>query len=1223
MLRQQLTGTFPETAPKLPRRPSNEVLIEKWSLKDRLSKRTLRLEVAEVDPQPSSSTVDSVGLKRLSAVPEKNNVESIDIEKAISLLQELKKFATPTELVALHRALLPTKETETVKSPSSSPLDERSPPLTAARRRSVLPPGLATRGGAAEDVLRKPNGARSPPASSRPAKQDDWFPHQPAGAQNSLAALDLADDGANPVTTRPVTPTETTYGHNGVYQHGTLRVMNGAASPVPSVRHAPAVEAAREELRLDNKPSLQSRASIDVMSAKTSKDSRAVRDRIANLEKTGQYEAPLGSKVINSASVADQAAHRCNPIASARAIGRPAYYENDPRPQQELSQNRDSIRTPEVTETDASGPERRAMLNFASCLKSANDGDGHEGSDVARTVAHARLDSGANKNVPAHSSARSSQEHLWSNTKAHTKISQKVDSGYSSDISIQALKSHASHHGTPVTTTSPMPDSTRDPNAKQEKASTGTESPRLAGELQASLESQPRTLEDLIESAVVPNQIMKEPKSSQGSHTFVWDEEADTALPSIPITNTATTLTTIRDRLGGKSQKKLQKTMPPSVKYRRKLEAERKKQAKITDQFDQPPPMSDIAFSAEDLQKAAEMLGDCEPNADQVLERPAQSPLRRSRSQSWDRRRDNGPKMTTDDSPKTESTWRSRLRSKSQSRSKSKPRPSVADDSDCAESTGHHASLPTREEVRILIGSSIHTDFYPSSEPVEPANTLVSPIEVKHTSMPPIITASQHKRSTSRSSIDRMKSRSVSGMTEAAASELARAKSKDRMGPTPDRPRTVTPTRSSPKASAFTSSGEGDLPSWHGKAEFPSSRSAHRNSLYAESIPPLPELPPGVEAKALKDGEVVVKTVKNSLRASMLTAARSSLVSSVCGSVEGEPLSGPGPAQTAVHDLPDLPLQRSSGESSSRPGSTSYANKDTMQQADDETSRATTPPTLNTKPAQPASPTQSGWEAQAKLWRQRRLSIGATLGKAIPDKEDEQPSIVGQATATSTPDPASPAIVVTRYVTPLSVDNQSRQNLGRHKKDQASVHAESYIELIGKENRPSKEDDSRSNSAISTQGSFVSSYDELPPVHQPQVRNSDVASTTTFTAPSSRVRPGSGKWHSYSPQPASDAERSRAISLAKLTGEHHDSSSAQSPFYALQQHPESPSKSTDSLLDRYSGGLGYNWHRDSGFNGSAGTRVSGGQPSSKKGVPMSEAFGLDLSDVPVILRKVL
>ncbi|KAK5040633.1 hypothetical protein LTR16_011834, partial [Cryomyces antarcticus] len=63
-------------------------------------------------PSPNNSSIavhGNTGGSRLSLVPE---TQSIDVEAAIAILQELRKKASPEDLVALHKALLPTKEVD-------------------------------------------------------------------------------------------------------------------------------------------------------------------------------------------------------------------------------------------------------------------------------------------------------------------------------------------------------------------------------------------------------------------------------------------------------------------------------------------------------------------------------------------------------------------------------------------------------------------------------------------------------------------------------------------------------------------------------------------------------------------------------------------------------------------------------------------------------------------------------------------------------------------------------------------------------------------------------------------------------------------------------------------------------------------------------------------------------------------------------------------------------
>ncbi|TKA43716.1 hypothetical protein B0A49_13397, partial [Cryomyces minteri] len=191
-------------------------------------------------PNTSSIAVDgNTGGSRLSLVPE---TQSIDVEAAIAILQELRKKASPEDLVALHKALLPTKDVDHVVSPTAPEIEEFMDHNAAAvsRRRSMLVPGLATRGGPDNDVLRKP----IPPMPLSSPETDSQRPHseQPMWPNNiasvspltHLAALDLANDRRQLFEERASTPSDINYSHIGALRLGSLHITNGAASPEPS-----------------------------------------------------------------------------------------------------------------------------------------------------------------------------------------------------------------------------------------------------------------------------------------------------------------------------------------------------------------------------------------------------------------------------------------------------------------------------------------------------------------------------------------------------------------------------------------------------------------------------------------------------------------------------------------------------------------------------------------------------------------------------------------------------------------------------------------------------------------------------------------------------------------------------------------------------------------------------------------------------------------------------
>ncbi|KAI4203456.1 MAG: hypothetical protein LQ350_001794 [Teloschistes chrysophthalmus] len=108
----------------------------------------------------------------------------------------------------------------------SSPIDEDKHPdslKSPIRRRSLYTPGIATR--SPEDILRK----LPPPEHCTPQATRDYY-YNPAFPQSSplsrLANLKSSPNGRS-------TPVDLDYAHLGALKLGTLRVTNGAVSPIP------------------------------------------------------------------------------------------------------------------------------------------------------------------------------------------------------------------------------------------------------------------------------------------------------------------------------------------------------------------------------------------------------------------------------------------------------------------------------------------------------------------------------------------------------------------------------------------------------------------------------------------------------------------------------------------------------------------------------------------------------------------------------------------------------------------------------------------------------------------------------------------------------------------------------------------------------------------------------------------------------------------------------
>lgn len=149
------------------------------------------------------SNSSSSGLLSLRSTESQN----LDSEDTIMLAEQIKHRAYHDNLAAENHVSTPVDEDRHVES-MMAPL----------RRKSLYTPGIATRD--PSDILQKP---------SKPSTDHDYYydPTRPETSPLShLAALDVGEDGRS-------TPCDLHYSQLGGLQLGTLRVMNGASSPVP------------------------------------------------------------------------------------------------------------------------------------------------------------------------------------------------------------------------------------------------------------------------------------------------------------------------------------------------------------------------------------------------------------------------------------------------------------------------------------------------------------------------------------------------------------------------------------------------------------------------------------------------------------------------------------------------------------------------------------------------------------------------------------------------------------------------------------------------------------------------------------------------------------------------------------------------------------------------------------------------------------------------------
>lgn len=136
--------------------------------------------------------------------------QAVDSQESAMIVEQIKQKAYHDSLAAQNHVSSPVDEDRHVDSV-----------MAPLRRKSLYTPGIATRN--ASDILQKP---------PKPSTDHDYYydPSRPETSPLSdLAALKVGEDGRS-------TPCNLHYSQLGGLQLGTLRVTNGASSPVPGDR---------------------------------------------------------------------------------------------------------------------------------------------------------------------------------------------------------------------------------------------------------------------------------------------------------------------------------------------------------------------------------------------------------------------------------------------------------------------------------------------------------------------------------------------------------------------------------------------------------------------------------------------------------------------------------------------------------------------------------------------------------------------------------------------------------------------------------------------------------------------------------------------------------------------------------------------------------------------------------------------------------------------------
>jgi hypothetical protein len=1342
-LKQQLKQSFPETKRKLSldsfRRGSSDSVnsTDTMGVKDRYPAAILTTALgASNGSARSSPTTMSPLARQLSVVHE---TPGIDIASAIHLLQELKKTASPEELVALHRALLPLREEAAAGEPSPSRADLPGSGIQrSSRRNSKLPPGLNTRGEPGEDLLKRlGDDVRRPRASVYRVGSEEHLTQRTYSGGSARA--NHRDDAE-----RSETPSdEDGYLHPGAYKSGTLRITNGAASPDPARMLQNLIVPEVQEDDHDQTPiAPNARDLYPDCPTPAGTESFPGAFRVLHSERRTTSGRPLppppppdsrrGSNASDASELqfpsydqgADEEAFPAD-RATPDHVDEPTPFNETPSfvlsdpPRTRQSRSNGSPLSIDVSNAQYENKVSlqdapTTIAQFATRLSTVYSEDLTDEEPLGTpTDAWAKLTGEPRLLGPR--GPRSNQS-LKSPLKSPRPASMsQIDSGYGSTSEISSQRYAPSQDA-------PRPIFPAQSDADNESLYTFNEF------LSAK--------KPLAESAapISPMSPMSSPNTEKGRKDLpsMLGLREKTALKRMSLPNSGlasseslpSSVVSTGSEQSGKTAKKLRKPMPAMERLKRE------KSHRVS-------PVSEIAVHdfplvSEEMNRSLEQRYH-QPSASEssLNQRPSISPRKASEPQSvWD----DGSRETEANASASEAVFVRRnpfARKRSVSRGR-RNQDQATETPPAEEKPGRFPFLRSlsRSRSRRRRASIDSADCETPSR-----NPSISA---------PICNATPRPRVERDASVDRgneswrtgpaiKKKPKNKGMTEEMASELARSKSRDVGGqdriPMHDRPRMATPKSSSARSHSRNQSVgppksgrsvEDFLPGWHSKDNSPASTgppiadaSPRPFSMYADSIPPMPDIPLEVAAKNAKARKLMEKRKKDaSTRASMDMPgdrAAASLQNSTNSSPNlGKVRSAVRAREEQERELEERLANDARNAENSRPRLRTTKTSESisnvireLQSGSEQSSLLGTDSRPNTadrsEPVTVASSVssqeqQTGFSAfdkQASLWRERRRSLGTYLPSPA------QLQYQGESDVFVDDRIASPEIVVSRYITPMGHDVAARARANHDPTSEAARHADSYRSLLDEEEASATGwEIPRTDSAYSSASSGISvpKHRDLPnsliarPPMTNQNRTASGVTTTSsvysqqYTAlprtrsPGGRVRTPSGNFYAYD---ASQTERSRTTSLGKLqtpTASNHKNNNTLSPasstdglstifsdtltisscggtvrakpknphqrhrfpdpqyenFQQQQQQqyyqqqtkssrPRPVSSNSSNLGDRYSGGLAWEWNRESGFGGSAGTRLNGETGTRRKGQRLAESFGVDLGDVPIFL----
>ncbi|KJX96660.1 hypothetical protein TI39_contig608g00002 [Zymoseptoria brevis] len=1149
------------------------------------------------EQEPTLPNVDSeptIDLYRASRALAANG--KINLDQAINMLQQLRQRATPEELAVLHSALSPVQGTSNGSASQRRSAEDNitRDSIPPARRRSSLPPGLATRSGELDDHLTKP----PPPlrtSKSAPKNREQWIHTKQAAEQHSSPP-------------RSVTPSDLP--HIGTHSSGTLRITNGSTSPTST--KAPAVQ--QVDTKAATPPQLPEIDTPNRLSFEM------IRDRPTNIPEPRARTRPSKNLTVDSTESRIRS-HSADRVPTKKFLDTPQPSQNGdsgsslpnspdaPRFRQRWSHRASHLPTDYRSSTDPYevGSDTIADLReFATRLSAVWDVE-DEGRGGGKSDSHADALSKltgspeVKETVPeweVKATQGSGEQEDADRTAglgspAHSPRTAGCD--YNSRLTNEIV---SLLNGGPVLSTAHRaPDEEVAPSTTDAQRSAPvkeTPQPRTS----FSQPDTPMRNESAFDlSTPEPTKKKKSPlslfkfrnRASKKKSCVSLNVEAANrpSISSAPVTSPMS-LTSVNSAsgTGRQSKKRLQKAAPERLRQQWRLQSER---MESVDEYLSSPCITvggDVERKPSDggvSQISTDVPADDAPSDPTAV---GQSLRRRGKSfggmlnmqiRPLELAPDTRPSFTAPKHSRSFTVTAAAVRLFSTPKKSSRTANPAKDKQPTAPGTQTSGPAPARHSLSLALTSN---PFVPSTEdlPQQKANSEQLVSDKEETSDP-----DQSSRNLSTSSEESQKP----SPSEPSSTQTA----------------TPTPTPSTVRLIPIGASGsvEDLYPDWHGRPaaaaavetspEVPpqsylsvSSQSTPRARRSFDDVPPLPELPADIHSRVIRADHIVTKRMRNSPRSSPLTpnfsqSARTSPVAADFSSAQQNTFlssrtsSESQDSRRHGRSIPRHRMDYAPARSAMKRTPTSSGNEDEEKEVVVFHAPTVTTTTTTTHrhasrwsidgpiPVSTLSPTQTNtsqpnWDnhprhSPPELWRKRRSgSDGLRTLHISVNKAD-----VGTSGLRSAPPirdiyrSDSPSIVVSHYITPTSSNRNTRVEgedgfSDVRRSSSAGARAETYMALFGEEKKKENchppaagkgEGEGRMDSLVSSSTSTFSTSHGFDDNGLLDGEGSTTTNSTTTMATLAGVADVLGNMRNfkpYHPSQAVTAERSRALSMA-------------------------------------------------------------------------------------------